>query len=361
MIRRSKVGAVLIVALLAVMAGLFITGTAQRMLRGEDYRPGVTNVRLEPMPETSTEFMRKHYVNAKGMDVELEIFYRNGDRGHQYYRDNGSLREFKVTFGSDESVRMHAFYAEDGKVITGGFRLRADRTMMWKTDMKSDGDIVTTTFWYDGKTVFAEEHRRIGNDKIETLYYRQTGAFWLRQVTSTFNLTTALEEELRNEEGVVQYTRVSTDAVIRYGADGVPAYKQIYSTYTTYYPGDYYGGGEGGSSERVLKQIDVYRPDGKTLARTITMSYDGSRVDSLTVYNDDGSKTVTSTRYDGTVSSVEEIAADGTKGKKTEYTSGDNRRINVDITAYKIPEPKMVDPWAVWQKLEANPAERTPR
>lgn len=356
MIRRSKLGAVLIVVLLAVMAGLFITGTAQRMLRGADYRPGVTNVRLEPQPETSTEFMRKHYVNARGVDVEMEIFYRNGDHGHQYYRENGSMREFKVTFQTG-GVRMHAFYGPDGKIITGGFRLRDDRTMMWQTDMKSDGDVVTRTFWYDGKTVFAEEHRRVAGDKIETIYYRENGTFWVRQVTSTYSLATALEEELRNEEGVVLYTRTSTDAVIRYNAAGVATFKQTYSTYSTYDPGDYYGGG-GGTSERVLKAIDVYNADGKTVARTITMSYDGSRVDSLTVYNENGSKTVTSTRYDGTVSSIEEVAADGTKGKKTEFTSEQNRRINVDISEFKIPEPKMVDPWASWTAKEANPAER---
>jgi hypothetical protein len=341
---------VLCFSLLVILGGVAVgsfnipTGPSYR-----NPRPDVLHIRIELVEPGRSEDIIKHFVGLNGADVEQEITYESGEVGHKYFREDGTLKEFKAQF-TDGSVRMHAFYHTDGKLILNGFRLRDDRTTMWKAQQRADGIVVTSTFWYDGKMLFAEELRDPKVEQITTSYFRKGGSLWVKQVNDLKDLNVPTSEEVMDASGNIVYTVNLTEDgyTVTHYANGEPSFKQTFARNPM--------SAKSSVPPMAFKSVEVYGPDGETVTRLIECYYNGNpKTD--TVFNEDETYTVTTVDYFGRITSTTVMAGDGeTVLDKKENKENNQPKWKLDDGRLGTTEPGApVDTYKLWREQEVYP------
>ncbi len=342
-----------------LLAGLLVAYVLVAFIDMIDHRTETTNSltasRVEMMPETSPEFRRVHYTGPDGKDLKVEIAYRNNDYGYLFYREDGTQREFLVVFPNRKTERIHSYFDITGKVVTSGFEVRKDGSKVWTAEQPvPGGDITTTTYWQDGKTVFSTAVR--SKDRIETTFFKKdTTQPWVRLVTSLSG-DTVYAEDVYGDNGKLVRSRKTDDGysgtVEYYRADGTLNFRQTWER--QYYGGyDYDGyGGPGGyggySPTPTLKSVTVFGADGKTATLEVTFSYPGS----VATWDKKGTKIVRYLKYDGTVDRVEYVSASGSTTTNNRPTGNEAKVPSYNETELKVDMPKPVDTRAEWKAAE---------
>jgi hypothetical protein len=241
-------------------------------------------------------------------------------------------------------TRVHVFYAPDGLQVISGYELRADRTMEWKAT-NTEGLVEVTTFYYDGATIFSVAHQKIGDVVVDTRYYRMDHTRWAHHQGSKYAPRDPILDELFDANGNMVYSsRDETGGkttVTYYRPDGTIAYVQNWAMYSDSGmsgEGGYYGGGEYSYAYQVLKSIDEYAADGKTIRRTVQKTDDGTKVATITEFAEDGKKTVSTVNHDQFVTKVESFDKDG-KLVTAQPKSGGAKVVISDDLVKVLPTP----------------------
>jgi hypothetical protein len=330
-----------------------------------DYTKWPGQSRIELMPVDSPEYLERHFPGPDGKDLRTFIEYRNGDTGVKLYRKDNTLADWTVTFRAGDS-RLHAVYAKDGVQIVFGYEFRPDRTTKWQAS-NTDGVAQITTFYYDGTTKFSVVNRKIGDTMQDASYFRKDGKPWLHQVASGTSSTTPQLEEVWDKDGNRVYVRQmaakdgkSVD-VTYYRPDGTAAYTQhwVEHTYSGYggYDGEY---GYYPSSNTVIKSIDEFATDGKTVARTIENTDDGSAVATVTVHSTDGTSVVYSVT-NKEITHVDNKDAAGRVVHGSDVKPGSVKlEIGDDLTKALPTAPKPTEYWKTQESDESKRGEDAP-
>jgi hypothetical protein len=306
--------------------------------------------RVELMPDTSDEYLRRHYIDANGFEVETRIEYRNGDKATIKFRSDKTQESYKRV-AKNGSVLIEQNYAADGKTIVSGQELRADGTMKWKATQDAAGTVTTVTYWWDGKSVFSEKKQQMPSGAHETTYFRKDGStVWMKKSGPTSGVVT--KELQYGSDGKLQFMReksaTSIDVVTTfYRADGTAEYKQ----YTTERPSGY-----GNYTYRTLAYVEELAADGKTVVRKLHMNSSGYTVVKVERPNADGTVTVREVSYGGDVTREEKRDASGNVLDSKDYKPSDGVKESWDSRATR--EPYLDDPVNQWDYAERWPQYR---
>lgn len=302
--------------------------------------------RIEMMPSDSEEFMRRHYIDATGVEVQTDIEYRNKDKAVIKYRGDQTQSEYQRTT-KDGKVVIQRYFAADGKTVVRGQELRDDGTVKVKISQDASGAITTTTYWYDGQRVFSESVAQ-PNGAYKTTYFYKNGQKWL--VRSGPNTGVIATEVQYSRTGQLQFKREksgSETTVTLYRNDGTELVRQ----HLVETPSQW-----GSYTYKTMKSVDEMSADGKTVERTLVMSSDGWSVSQVVRYNSDGTRLVRDVRYDGTVTHEEKVDANGNVLSKKDYSSSDNESESIDRS--NLREPYSQDPVQNWDYQERYPQYR---
>jgi hypothetical protein len=329
-----------------------------------DYTQWPGQVRIELMPPDSPEYLERHYPGPNGKDVKTEIVYRNGDTGLKIYRADNTLEVWTIEF-KDGGTRLRAQYAKDGRQVVLGYEFRDDRTLKWKST--NDGTLVTTTtYYFDGTSVFSVVGQKIGEDVLDAQYFRKSGKPWLHQIASKYNATNPRLEEVWDNDGNRVYVReMSQDSsfttVTYFRPDGTAAYRQTWGQYTYSYPGydGYPGGmyddGHYSSTSTVLKVVEVFGADGKTVVRLIRNTDDGTKIATVTDTDSTGAS-VAYTLTDNEVTHVDKKDKDGRVIDSSDPRPGQVKlELGEELTK---PFPTAPKPVPFWEEQEKDPSKR---
>lgn len=343
-----------------LLAGLLVAFVIVAFIDKIDNRSettrSLTASRVEMMPETSPEFRRVHYAGPNGKDLKIEIAYRNNDYGYLFYRQDGTQREFLVVFPDGKTERIHSYFDVTGKVITKGFEVRKDGSKLWTAEQPvAGGDITTTVYWQDGKTVFSVAVR--SKDRIETTFFKKdTTQKWVRLVTN-LNGDIVYAEDVYGDTGNLVRSRQTDDGYAGtmdyYRADGTLYFRQTwerqsYGDYDDYGHGYGYPGGYGYSSTPTLKTVTVFGADGKTATLELALSYPRS----VATWDQKGTKIVRFLKWDGSVESVQYVSKSGSTTANNSPTGAEAKLPAYDATELTVGLPKPVDCRAEWKAAE---------
>jgi hypothetical protein len=308
-----------VASLLAVLAAMYFYFSEPP----EDVR----QVTVTLMPENSSELLRHQHPGPDGV-IQVHIKYRNGDTGLQILNPDQSVSQFSVMF-KDGGYRMRASYSQDGRLLMEGFRLRDDHSLWWETTTLESGVIRTLVYWSDGTSVFADESRLVDRDYLLTQYYHQNGKPWVKQLQVAWDPSNILEEEARNANGELLYTRTRNAAnviVVHYGQGAIPKFKQTWLWYTdpVLAAGDEFGGGGSDATSLVKSKIEEFEADGVTVKRRLEFSPDGKDIVRL-------------------ISIV--------RGVETQVSSPP---VDAGMAALTIAIPNSVQPNALWNRIESE-------
>ena len=233
---------------------------------------------------------------------EVKRIYDKGDANNEYcavieYDNNGKkTAELETAMGSDR-LDIERLYDENG-TLRKETSYNLDGTVYYIEEQDSNGNTTKyTKYQGDGKTV----------DYTDTFKYNDDGSY-----TKTRTLgddTVDYIEEKDSQDRRTKYTKYKEDGktvdftdTYTYNDDGSLTRKQTRGDGTVYYIQ------EKDSKDRITKST-YYKEDGKTVDYNFTYTYNDK----------DGSKTITSTRGDGTVAYIGEYDKDGNKPKETYY------------------------------------------
>jgi hypothetical protein len=348
---------------IAALIGILIVGAAvyavesglawQYFKLGPDYTNFPAQTSIKVMPTTSPEYSEVHIKGADGQDAEVDILFRNNDRGYKYVR-NGNLAEYKLTY-PDGSTRADVFYAKDGRQVVRGFARRADHSMLFQA-VTTNGVVTLATYWADGTQLFSIDRRKVGDSSpIETTYYRADGTKWDYKEGSI--------EEVFNDQGKLSYelnTAGSNTTITYFHDDGKAAYRETFSSYTQYY-GGYEGeyedeGGYGGSTTQVVTKLEEFAADGKTVTIEYDFSSDGTKLTGVIVPDGNGGKLAYQIADDGRTAVRYQTMAVGQKtwSDAVELAPADQKVFDPPKDELQG-QPSSIDLQGAWQKAETDP------
>jgi hypothetical protein len=335
-------------ASLLLLAG-FLTGCDNKDTGQKPTPPPVVSVkpteRVELMPDSSPEFLRRHFTDANGFEVETRIEYRNGDRAIVKFRADQTQETFKRT-AKDGTVLIEQNFAADGKSIVSGRELRPDGTLKWQATQDSSGAVTTVTYWYDGKTVFSERTAATPGGAWTGTYFRKDGKIWVKRSGSTASATDREEQYTVDGKLYAVIEQKGTEMIATlYRADGTVQYKQHMVTTTSSYGSGY--------TYKTMATVDEFDTDGKTLVRTLVMNSGGYTVASVIHPNADGTATVRTLRWDGVVTHEEVRDSSGKIISQKNVDPAANIKEQYDYRAVR--EPTSDDPVNNWEMQEKYP------
>lgn len=311
--------AVLLVAALGVAAVVPVVAIVSKWDQKSHQSAGKSRVVVEVRDEKSGEHYRKRTLSADGTRlVEIEVAYRDGGIGHQYFREDGTLRDEEHRWGNG-NLKKRTQYSSDGKTVVSGETHRVDGTLETGNVRLADGTRDERDYHSDGTTVAA--HRvtdRSGNvvlreafrtdgtqqsrevvladgNKEKTTWFDNGKQVQKHSVVDRWGHTVYLEEEFRADGSAVSKTERLTNGTTEtklYSPTGNLQMHRLKPSYgeevTTYYREDgttisqkftvQYSNAEGwfyrpdGSLEQHRRfgyysmDVDVYGADGKTVA-----------------------------------------------------------------------------------------------
>ncbi len=331
---------------IAALSMLFLSGCSRQT---QTQNPPPTPVstkpadRIELMPTSSGEHLRRHIFDESGTEVETQIQYINGDRGWLRLRGDGTVAEYKLETKQGK-LKIQRSFAADGKTVVAGKELRDDGSTKILVESMPDGAIKTTTYWFDGTHVFSIDVRRADGSN-ETTFFRRSGSLWIRK--SAAKADAPAVEESYDKAGKLELRRQPTATgvdVLHFRADGTASYKQSFTESSNQW----------GYKSKTLIQVEEYAEDGKTVKRKLEMS-DNGRNDVRSSYNyqADGTTIVRRFRDDGTVEHEEVLDRDGKVSKSKDYKEDEKVTESVDRSLFY--ESYQRDPVQSWQMQENYP------
>ncbi len=308
-----------------------------------------TQETVEMMPPNSEEFLRRHFIDSTGFEVETHINYRNGEKAIVKMRPDKTKAEYR-RMAKNGTVRIEQIFAADGKTVIGGHELRDDLTKKFSISQNSAGATTTVTYWYDGVRVFSEKTVS-KNGAYEITYYYKSGKKWLSRSGPSDGVVT--KEAQYRRDGTKEITRepgTNETIVTRHRADGTAEYRQHIVERPSPYGGYY--------TNRTVISVEEMDVDGTTVLRKLVMSDDGYSLVETVRFNADGTTTHrTVTGYYGTVTHEETRDSNGTVTSQKDYTSADNVQETYDSSStrdyYYTP-----DPTSTWDMQERYPQYR---
>jgi hypothetical protein len=300
--------------------------------------------RVELMPDTSDEFLRRHLTNSDGFEVETRIEYRNGDKAVIKFRDDQTQQSYKRVTKTG-TILIEQNYALDGKSITSGQELRADGTLKWKATQDSSGAVRTLTYWWDGTTLFSDKTQSQPGGAYTATYYKKDGKLWVKRTGSKDGVVD--RDEQFNDSGklaaTVERSGQNTTATL-YRDDGTIQYRQ----HMTEVPSSY-----GSYTYKTMQYVEEYAADGKTLVRKLVMNSGGYSVGQVERPNADGTTTVRTLNYNGTVTHEDIRDASGKITSQKDIDPNAGVKESYDYRAVR--EPSSDDPVSTWNNAERYP------
>jgi hypothetical protein len=357
---RTKLGLGVVVVILVAAVVAVITGLPNRFLAtGPDYSNYPRRIRIEMMPEKSPEWRETHYLGPDGQDEETDVYYRNGNVGIQTWRSGKQhTLEHQTITTPDNLVILDAHYAADGKQVVSGVARRDDGSTLSTASTDQDGMVTITTYWYDGKTVFSVQKRKVGASDVDEMYYHKNGKPFVKYVGSIYSRDNPTVLQQWTVDGTLVFDRQTAKdgsyTISVYRPDSTLAYTQKWITYTSYGYGDYGYEGGGSYTSVVLSQTQVFSDDGKRVVEQIDMASGGYMIDKVTEIAADGSKTVYTLSYSNSITHITRYDA---SGKQTEDTDVKDKR-TLDVPKKFTDKPTFDDPNKVWQQQENDPSTR---
>lgn len=298
---------------------------------------------LEPMPEDSEEFLRRHFTNANGIEVETRIEYRNGDKAVTKYRNDGSQLSYNRV-AKDGTVVADKAFAADGKTIVSGREMREDKTLKWTAMQDANGVVTMVTYWYNGKTVFAQTVTQ-PNSSYEATYFRKDGSLWMKRSGKAADVIDREQQFDNAGKLTVTLERTAQDVVsVVYRPDGTVLYKQHITERKSSY---------GNYVNRNVVSVDEFAADGTTLVRRLVMDSNGYNVTAVERPQADGTTLVRTLNSSGGVVSEERRDANGTVVSQRNVTSADN--IKEPYEWRSVRTPSIDDPVNSWDMAEKYP------
>jgi hypothetical protein len=299
--------------------------------------------RVELMPDDSDEYLRRHFTNANGVEVETQIEYRNGDKADVKYRADGSQLSYNRT-AKDGSVVADKTFAADGKTIVSGREVREDKTLKWTASQDANGVVTMVTYWWDGKTVFANTVTQ-PNGSYEATYFRKDGSLWMKRMGAQTG--TVDREQSFDNSGKLAFTLEHTPQDIvatLYRADGTVLYKQHMTERKS---------GYGNYVNRTMLFVEEYAADGKTVERKLVMDSSGYSVDSVERPQSDGTTLVRSLNSSGAVVHEARRDANGNIVSQRDITPADGIKEPYEWRSVRTPSSD--DPVNSWDMAEKYP------
>ena len=299
--------------------------------------------RVELMPDGSDEYLRRHYTNAYGVEVETRIEYRNGDKAVTKYRADGSQLSFNRT-AKDGTAVADKVFAADGATIVSGRELREDKTLKWTAVQDASGTVTMVTYWWDGKTVFAQTLTQT-NGAYESTYFRKDGTLWAKRFGAKSG--SADREQSFDSSGKLALTleRTPQEVVVSlYRADGTVQYKQHMTERAS---------GYGNYTYRTMGSVEELAADGKTVVRRLVMDSSGYSVGSVERPQSDGTTIVRTLNSSGNVVHEEHRDAKGGVISQRDITPADGVKEPYEWRSVRT--PSIDDPVSNWDMAEKYP------
>lgn len=298
--------------------------------------------------EADGEALRQHYHREDGSLLKTVITYRNQTTGIVTYRLDGTFETFTI-IAADGTLLRESTYDVKGELVVAGWEKRADLTLEWDTTTQEDGNILTTSYWEDGKTVFSKRIRNFDTKTVETTYWHQNGVMWVRQLAPADSPDKLLEEDVYNDitgrlaQSYRDNGRGGSD-VSFYRSDGSLYFVRHYVLKVSGSPG------AGGYSYVNQEATTVYAEDGKTVAMEIKWWWDLNPMN-IELIQADGSKIVHSFGYSREIQGVEVFGADGVLKTKSETGADPALFQKLDYDMWGKQAPAFIDMKPVIQKL----------
>lgn len=341
------------VALASVMlAATLLTGCKNEQDTGQKPTPPPVVVskpaeRVELMPDTSEEFLRRHYIDANGFEVETRIEYRNGDKAVLKYRADQTQESYKRT-AKNGTVLIEQNFAADGKSVVGGRELRPDGTLKWQTTQDSSGAVTTEVYWYDGKSVFAQTTQNPPGGAWSATYFRKDSKLWMKTSGPKTGQVTRQEVYDGGRLAVIMERNGQDVVATALRADGTAEFKQYITETASNYGGYVYSN---------IRYVEEFAADGKTVVRKLVMDSNGYGVTAVERTNPDGTTTVRTLRYDRTVIGEETRDANGNVISQKTIDPSEKISEKVDYRAIRSTTPD--NPVQRWEYEEKYPQWRS--
>lgn len=297
------------------------------------------------MPEGSKELWRFHFKNASGQELETLVANRD-ETSADIKRTARGVRYFQRVKDKDGFVLSEQTYAEDGEMVIRGFQRRLDRTLL--SEVKSDSSVGTITifkYWWDGKSLFQKTVLESASSySIED--YHRSGIIWVKYSgTSPSNGWTRFEEYEGGKLVRIREKNSTGPRITVFRQDGTIQYIQQFVDVDYYDSGSVY-----------LRSVQEFATDGKTVARTITMTEAGYIYAShVEIPNTDGSVLTRDLQVDGFISHQETRKASGEVVDKLDYGAFDHLEV---IDPSRLHMPDVPSPTNIYLQTENDPKAR---
>lgn len=245
-----------ILTILGVLVAVFAIGTLVYTNLPQEWSvpfPGKTKVRVVAPPASTGEDIR--YVTYASKDSstpeEIQIEYKSGVTGYEFYRVDGSLRETTeywplIEGGTHRQLKSASTRSDDGTKFLSDASYRQDGTREREGKMLEDGSYQIDFFFADGQTL--AKHQLVSKDGKPLLeqVYRDDGAlkgFTQVDATGKMTITTYFADGKTESITIVPSSYWENTWARYYYPDGVNiAVRYEWTTYN--------------------KQAIYYRPDG---------------------------------------------------------------------------------------------------
>jgi hypothetical protein len=311
--------------------------------------PSAPSTYTEVMPESSGESFRTHVRGADGIETEVRVRYLDGSNAILLLHESGKVL-VERRFFTDGTVRKEARFTESG-LLTSGFELRIDRSMLWKTVRSDQFKVVTQSYWPDG-TLFQECVVELDSKTSSRAFYRADGMRWQEDLSNGAGVLT--ERRLYDESGRLRvlYSIVKDGVsdgfiqVLYLDENGDPDFDQRWG-----YASDYYhdpGGGRANTNRVVIKSIGQY-VDGRLTTRVHRMS--SGRIHQVEHFKTDGSIERWYVQFQGWVSQIETETSGGGRTSQFDFDGKFGKAPPVD-SRFLLPLPDGDVPIRLFEQSE---------
>ena len=308
----------------------------------------------ELMPESSPEFSRTHITDGAGLELEIRIVYRNGNRAVLLLAASGKVREERLT-GIAGNLLKEAKFAADGKTVVSGFERRAsDGSLLWKTESYDNGNIVSTEVFQRDGSVFARIKQDVSAKTRQATFFYANGQPMIEQ---EFKDKVLLSQKVMSPAGKLSQWMVQDQrepSVSYYRADGSLEFKQIFSIDYNYVYRDYSEEMAVASTTVSLKSVELYSADGKTLLKRINSRRNWGSTELLwdvEHLNRNGSGVRHILNGDGSVSRIVKFDRKGNEISNVAVTKGTKELYD---QRYYVPLPSGNEPFKDFLKAERD-------